>query len=255
MAALSPSTEPARAAEAAGFDLSVWVDGARRPELRGRGQTYVEALHGREYTLRLTNPLGRRVAVALAVDGLNTIDAKHTTARQAAKWVLGPYETIEIGGWQVSPGEARSFFFTGERRSYADSLGRTEDVGVIEAAFFRERQPFWARRAHEERRAEGGGASAPAPSMESARRDKGQDARAAEEDYAATGIGERVGHSVEWVDLDLERSPAAVLRLRYEYRPQLVRLGLLAEVPDSARLRRREAARGFEGSYCPDPAR
>ena len=42
------------------------------------------------------------MAVALAVDGLNSIDAKKTTSREAAKWILDPYASIVIEGWQTS---------------------------------------------------------------------------------------------------------------------------------------------------------
>lgn len=107
-----------RAAEASGFGLDVLVDGSGRPEYHARGTVYVEAVRGREYALRISNPTGYRVAVALSVDGLNTIDARHTDARNAAKWVLGPYESAVITGWQVSDNAARRFFFTGEKRSY-----------------------------------------------------------------------------------------------------------------------------------------
>ena len=34
-------------------------------------------------------------------------------ARDATKWVLGPYESTEISGWQVNDRTARGFFFTG----------------------------------------------------------------------------------------------------------------------------------------------
>ena len=253
-AVLLGRVDPAGAVEARGFGLSVWVDGVPRQELHGRGKTYVEALRGREYTLRITNPLSCRVAVALAVDGLNTIDARHTPPRQAAKWVLAPHETVDISGWQVNEGEARSFYFTGERRSYAGYLGKLEDVGVIEAVFYRERLPLRPWTTRQRRPAEGEAADVPPPAAEAAGRDKGQRASSvAEDDYAATGIGERVSHPVDSVDLELDSSPSAVLRLRYEFRPQLVRLGLLPHSRQAAPLDRREAARGFEGSYCPDP--
>lgn len=247
---------PAGAVETGGFALSVLVDGVPRRELRGRGKTYVEALQGSEYTLRITNPLGCRVAVALAVDGLNTIDARHTSAHQAAKWVLGPYESAVISGWQMSAGESRNFYFTGERSSYAASLGKLEDLGVIEAAFYREQRRFRPWTSRRRQPAEGEAGDAPAPAAEAAGRDKGQRAGSvADDDYAATGIGERVDHPVDRVDLDLQGAPSAVLRLRYEFRPQLVRLGLLPESPHATPLHRREAARGFEGRYCPDPGR
>ena len=71
------------------------------------GRWYVEAINGKEYAIRLRNPYPVRVAVALSVDGLNTIDARETTAAAARKWVIDPYETIVISGWQTSRTEAR----------------------------------------------------------------------------------------------------------------------------------------------------
>ena len=68
-----------------GFLVEVLVDGRPVPEYAGRGRRYVEALENAEYELRIHNPLGARVAVALSVDGLNTIDARHTSAWDAHK--------------------------------------------------------------------------------------------------------------------------------------------------------------------------
>src|SRR6185295_13074215 len=122
------------------FDVDVLVDGRTLEEYAARGRTYVEALEGREYELRVHNPYSYRVAVALSVDGLNTIDARHTTAWDASKWVIEPYGTIEISGWQVSSSRPRHFYFTTERDSYGAKLGHTANLGVIAAVFFRERQ-------------------------------------------------------------------------------------------------------------------
>ena len=44
-----------------------------------------------------------------------------------------------------------------------------------------------------------------------------------------------------------------MVRLRYEFRPQLVKLGLLPEWRHPTPLDRRERARGFDG-YCPEPS-
>ena len=118
------------------------MDGVPRPEYAARGTVYVEALRGRDFSLRLTNPLGVSVAVALSVDGLNTIDAKHTSAKEARKWVLDPYQTVVIPGWQVSGETSRKFYFTGEKGSYGATLGQTSNLGTIEAVFFRERLPY-----------------------------------------------------------------------------------------------------------------
>jgi len=130
--------ERARAFDPAGLSegqarpqIEILVDGAPRPQYPARGTRYVEALKGREYEIRLTNPYPVRVAVALAVDGLNTIDARHTSAAAARKWGLGPHESVTIRGWQTSLSHARRFTFTTEERSYGQSLGQTADLGVI----------------------------------------------------------------------------------------------------------------------------
>ena len=222
-------------------EVSVLVDGSRQPVYAHRGTSYVEALRGREFTIRLRNPTAQRVAVALSVDGLNTIDAKHTDAWNAAKWVLEPYETAEISGWQVNERTARRFYFTGERDSYGARLGQTRNLGIIEAVFYRERVPRYSHEYSQKQRDEG--RSMPVPSAAAPR--SGAEAQAApSDDYAATGMGHRTRHEVEEVEIALEREPIAVVALRYEFRPQLVKLGVF----DGDPLARRERARGF----CPE---
>ena len=251
-----------------GFGLEVLVGGRPLEVLYGRGRSYVEAREGEEYELLLRNPLPVRVAVALSVDGLNTIDARRTSAWEASKWVIEPYGTIRIRGWQMSSSRARRFYFTTERDSYAARLGRASDLGVITAVFYREAvtrpypvtpRPYEDERVRPRDRSEqqkesrapegdadragtsGRGAVAATP-----RRDDG---------YAATGIGRSVEYDVEWIHMNLERSPAAEFTVRYEYRDALIRLGVLPRPwPDDDALRRRERARGFEGpGYCPEP--
>jgi hypothetical protein len=250
-----------------GFDVEVLVGGSPLEVLFGRGRRYVEAREGAEYDLLLRNPLPVRVAVALSVDGLNTIDARRTSAWDASKWVIEPYGTVRISGWQMSSRRARRFYFTTERDSYAARLGRTSDLGVITAVFYRENvprpypvtpppydEPIRPRERSEtpaegemrsqsaERKARGsGGAVAATP-----RDDDG---------YAATGIGRSVENGVEWIQMRLERAPAAEVTVRYEYRDALVRLGLLPRPwRDDGALRKRERARGFEEpGYCPEP--
>jgi hypothetical protein len=249
-----------------GFGLEVLVDGSPRPEYPSRGTVYVEALRGRDFSLRITNPLGVRVAVALSVDGLNTIDAKHTTAQDARKWILDPYQSVVIPGWQVSGDTSRKFYFTGEKRSYGAALGQTANLGTIEAVFFRERQPYRAR--YEEKISSNERDAAPAPSAAGAMggqkqaqnepsdiaRDhskKSLSSSALSDELAATGIGRRTRFDVTRVDVDLEDAPSASVRLRYEFRPQLVALGVLPrETRDP--IARRESGRGFS-DFCPEP--
>ena len=120
-------------------EVEVLVNGTPQRRYAHDGRWYVEALKGREYAIRLRNPFPVRVAIALSVDGLNTIDARHTEAADARKWVLDPYQTVTIVGWQTSRTDARKFEFTTEAGSYGQALGKTANLGMISAVFFKER--------------------------------------------------------------------------------------------------------------------
>jgi len=226
--------------------MDVIVNGRPVAEYYARGTTYVEALQGAEYELRLRNSSSDRVAVALSVDGLNTIDARHTSAWNASKWVIEPYQTITISGWQMSSERARRFYFTNERDSYGAKLGQTANLGVISAVFFRERRrivpvtppyPITRDRMEPERSAKSGSGEAA--------RDNRAAAPVPDDDYAATGIGRNVRHDVRWVDLDLESRPAGEVTIRYEYYSALLKLGVIPRQTSREPLQRREDSRGF----------
>lgn len=249
------------------FAVQLLVDGRPLEEYFARGRNYVEARPGAEYEVRVRNPLPYRVAVALSVDGLNTIDARRTTAWNASKWVIEPYGTITIGGWQMSSERARRFYFTSERDSYGAKLGQTSNLGVVSAVFFRELRPIAIpitppRPTYKDdsRRSDSSADRAESPSagtstQESAKHRQGTIAPIPDDDYAATGIGRSVHHDVRFVNMELDSRPAAEVAIRYEYYPALVRLGILPrryERPEP--LGRREDARGFEDRrFSPEP--
>jgi hypothetical protein len=231
------------------FQLTVLVDGRQVPEYNVRGKTYIEALRGAEYELRIRNPLPERVAVALSVDGLNSIDARHTSAWNSSKWVIEPYGTITIGGWQMSSERARRFYFTTEKDSYAAKLGQTANIGVISAVFFREREryPVPIIPPPLSRKEANRGQSKSGSPTESEARDSARSAivRPSDDDYAATGIGRSVRNEVRWIQMDLESRPAGEISIRYEYYSTLLRLGVVPRPYDVDPLRRREQSRGF----------
>ena len=231
-----------------GFELDVIVNGRPLAEYYAKGRTYVEALQGAEYELRVRNPSPERVAVALSVDGLNTIDARHTSAWNASKWVIEPYQTITISGWQMSSERARRFYFTNERDSYGAKLGQTANLGVISAVFFREQRRVIIRPPYPITRENS--ASSPQPSQEAPSAKSSGDSVSrprADDDYAATGIGRNVHHDVRWVDMDLESKAAGEVTIRYEYYSALVRLGIMPRPTprEPYTLQRREDSRGF----------
>jgi len=258
IAAIAAIGLPLSASALVSGDLAIelLVGGEPSREYHARGTTYVEARRGAEYSLRLSNRSGIRVAVALAVDGLNSIDAKTTSAATAAKWVLDPWETITIDGWQTSQEAARRFVFTTEPDSYGAWLGRTDNLGVIEAVVFRERPLAReiAVRSKGSDEAADGAKREQQGAVTMAQSDKRSAAGAPSALHAATGIGRRVDHQVRRVELELEPEPSSRVRIRYEYRPQLVALGVLPADRVSDPLERREQARGFSDSgFCPDP--
>jgi hypothetical protein len=271
-------------------ELSVLVDGASLAEYPHGDRTYIEAVRGRDFTLRVSNPTSERVAVAISVDGRNVIDAKRTTAERGTKWVLYPGQTMDVPGWQISGDTARRFFFTDVASSYAKWLGDTAHVGVIEAVFFREKvrpprpiaerpyrnesqvpdemagdsfgvpdgnstnnRPDLDARERQSRSDSPKSAQAPAPPPEAGAAAKDGVVRRSEPSgLAATGIGERIKNPIQWVSFDEDPRPIARVALRYEYRRELVRLGVLSSRDDLAA---RERARGFEPEYAPDPDR
>jgi hypothetical protein len=299
---LTVAAAPLFAASRQGFDLSVLVSGSQTPEYEHGGRVYIEALKGTNFSLRVHNPTCQRIAVALSVDGLDVIDAKHGTALEATKWLLSPGETINIPGWQVSGEIARQFFFTETRSSYARWLGKTRNVGTIEAVFFREKRSPFPERCVDgamlprrdtapSSRSEGvssygpggvkegvpggvaggvpsaGGSGTPsAPSgqakaevtvsaeapLSDARETRKTPSEKGAEDFAATGIGRQVRFPVVWVGFDEDPNPVATIALRYEFRHELIRLGVLPRDED---LYARERGRGFEPGYAPDPYR
>jgi hypothetical protein len=291
------------------YTVTVVVDGVPAPEYSSRGRIYIEALKGRNFSLRLSNPTSERVAVALSVDGRNVIDAKRTTSLSAAKWILMPGQSAEIPGWQISGDSSRRFFFTETQHSYAKWLGDTANTGTIEAVFYREKsavaavpprprpRPWWDWRKDEEGASGEKMQNAPAPSDANAEREEARDQASAgdrgsvegygqappppasaqapareaqkrasglsaepsapykqkESDaYAATGIGDRTRFPIQWTTFDEDPTPAARVALRYEFRAELVRLGVFPREDD---LYARDRGRGFEREYAPDPYR
>ena len=255
-----------------GFSVEVLVDGRPLTEYAARGRRYVEALENAEYELRIHNPTGARVAVALAVDGLNSIDARHTSAWDAHKWVIEPYGTIHVRGWQMSSENARRFYFTTERDSYAAKLGQASNLGLITAVFFSERRPVTIMATPSERRppykeedrmSYPRAAPEPGTAGESSRSEGRRDADKQrsvqsypppDDESAATGIGRSMRNDVQWIKMDLDSRPAGEIAIRYEYRAALVRLGIIPrDYPRPNVLDRRERAQGFEPKYCPQP--
>ncbi|HET8781945.1 MAG TPA: hypothetical protein VFM63_05985 [Pyrinomonadaceae bacterium] len=211
---------PGRRVTYPSFEVDVLVHGRPLAEYQDRGRTYVEALRGEEYEIRLRNRTSDYVAVALSVDGLNTIDASRTSAWNGSKWVIEPHHTITISGWQMDSDHAHRFYFTTERDSYAAKLGVRANLGTISAVFYRERRrviPITPPPHPMPRPGDRDDSQASAEMRSSAGASTGAAKSSRQRDEAATGSGRSVRNDVRYVDMDLESRPAAEVTISYDY--------------------------------------
>ncbi|NLE01086.1 MAG: hypothetical protein GX640_14560 [Fibrobacter sp.] len=178
-----------------------------------------------EYSISVNNPLPVRVAVAVTVDGLNTIDGKFTSAAAARKWIIEPYGTLTLRGWQTSNEMLRRFVFTNKTRSYAqwkeskDKTSYTANLGVIGVAYFWNQQELEEVLNPPKRYFEGQKSnnslfpykrSSPAPESKASK----------EESRAGTGMGTREINHVTSVNFTYNTgmySNRDILIIRYEF--------------------------------------
>jgi len=166
------------------------------PEIRKNGKPWLQVYPGAEYSIVIYNPLPVRVAVAVTIDGLNTIDGNRTTPDKAQKWLIDANASITVRGWQTDQGSLRRFVFTDENNSYAEWKGKrdrkkyTQNLGVIGIAYFwnsaelREAlqppEPFYENDWSYGRRSK---------SMEPSAADEQESPKAASKPRAGTGMG------------------------------------------------------------------
>lgn len=88
------------------------------------------------FAVRLHNKTGRRVGVALTMDGINIFAfSKNRPWRDLGKLVVRPGEAI-IKGWHEEGDVSREFVITKYGDSAAARFGATEGVGTLTATFY-----------------------------------------------------------------------------------------------------------------------
>lgn len=232
-------------------DVQVRIDNGTAPLYFRPGvndRHYFQALEGRNYSLVVRNNTGRRVAVLIAVDGLNVVNGERSKlSRHEPMYVLGPWEEATIQGWRTSLKDVRRFVFVNEERSYAERTGQANgDMGWIRVLSFNEVRPLysWQPPIEKQRGAYGDrddGArrnGAPAPSTEmapEAPRAKAGDrqtlesegrALAGRESNPGTGWGNRRYDPVQRTVFHPAARATDRIVLRYEYARGLQALGI-----------------------------
>jgi hypothetical protein len=102
------------------------------------GCTYVLGALGQRYQLHIVNPTPTRIEAVVSVDGLDAVDGKPASTDKRG-YVVPAYGDVTIDGWRTSFDTVAAFRFSSVGESYAARTDHDRNVGVIGAAFFRER--------------------------------------------------------------------------------------------------------------------
>lgn len=110
-------------------------------------RTYLEAIKGKRYQLRIRNTSNRRIGVVVAVDGRNILNGKKSYLGNNEKmYVLDPYETTNYKGWRTASNRVNRFYFTSAGDSYSNAWGDRSAMGVIAVAVFNEKQKRYSNK-------------------------------------------------------------------------------------------------------------
>jgi hypothetical protein len=126
---------------AAGYEVTVLIDGVPARSYYHGGESFVLGQLGARYTLRVSNHTGRRMEAVVSVDGRDAIDGRPADFRNKRGYLVPPWGSVDIDGWRISRAQAAAFRFSSVPDSYAARTGSARDVGVIGVAVFPERVP------------------------------------------------------------------------------------------------------------------
>ena len=199
------------------------------PQVRQEGNFfYVEAVKGARYSVQITNRSGRRIGVVIAVDGRNIIDGKKSDLKRNERmYIIGPYESNSFEGWRTAMDRTNRFYFTEPSDSYAEKVfADASAMGTIALAVYREKIPEiipYSERPSRMRDAPAGAA----PSAPNESRAAGRDELKKSEE-AGTGFGETTYSPSRVVHFEPEPAPAEKIVLKYEWRAELCRKGIIS---------------------------
>ncbi len=188
---------------------------------------YVEAGKGDRYSIQVTNRSAVRVGVVVAVDGRNIISGKRSDLKRNERmYIIGPYETNTFEGWRTGMERTNRFYFTEASDSYAEKVfADGSAMGTIALAVYREKLPeVLPYSERESQMKDRPGAAAPQARGEGGSTDRLEKKKG---DEAGTGFGETTYSSARVVRFDPEPVAAEKIVLKYEWRSELCRKGII----------------------------
>ena len=198
------------------------------PRCRQEGNFfYLEAVKGNRYSIHVTNKSGRRIGVVIAVDGRNIINAKKSDLKRDERmYIIGPHETNAFEGWRTAMDRTNRFYFTEQSASYAEKVfADASAMGTIALVVYREKLPeIIPYSGSSSRMKEAPGEAAPGASAGSRSADRAEQKKTLE---AGTGFGETTYSPARVVHFDPEHTTAEKIVLKYEWRSELCRKGII----------------------------
>lgn len=190
-------------------------------ERRAGSYFYMEAARGEKYSIRVTNRTNRRVGVVIAVDGRNIISGQKSYLKNSERmYIIEPYATNEFEGWRTGMDRTNRFYFTGQSDSYAEKVfADASAMGTIAVAAYREKvravTPVTPREDKYSSRSKGAGG-------------RSSSEQCAKDEEAGTGFGETTYSPSYEVAFEPESGAAGTVVLKYEWRSELCRRGIVA---------------------------
>jgi len=183
---------------------------------------YMEAVKGERYSIEVSNRSDRRIGVVIAVDGRNIISGQRSDLKNNERmYIIEPYAANTFEGWRTGMDRTNRFYFTEQSNSYAEKVfADASAMGTIAVAVYREK----IREA------------APiAPYRDSLSKSRGAsgkgcaDTREKENrsEQAGTGFGETTYSLAREVPFEPENIVAGKVVLKYEWRAELCRKGII----------------------------
>jgi hypothetical protein len=188
---------------------------------------YMEAVKGQRYSIRVTNRSNRRIGVVIAVDGRNIIDGKKSDLeRNERMYIIGAHETNTFEGWRTGLDRTNRFYFTEQSDSYAEKVfADASAMGTIALAVYKEKLPeITPKSGSSSRMKEQPGGAVPGASAGSHSADRAEQKKTQE---AGTGFGETTYSPARVVHFDPEHTTAEKIVLKYEWRSELCRKGII----------------------------
>ena len=179
----------------------------QQPSRKKQSRAYLLAKKGQRYQIELQNNTARRVGVVVAVDGRNVIDGSYSNlTRNERMIILKPYQISTLKGWQTSRNRANRFYFTHAENSYAAAWNDFSATGVIASAVFFEKP-------HEN-------LAVNPPTKRFFKRSS-----------PGTGFGNSVRSPTEKVHFMPAKKCVHTNLIKYEWRKNLIRLGIIKPKP------------------------